>query len=136
MRDVGDLKSGETAKFTVIRSGKTIELTVRIDARDESAISDSSKLWPGFFPSEITESLRKRLDIDENQKGVFVANVMSKSPAAVMGLQSGDIIVKVNDRDVASLQEFYSRMADVPSGEVWFSVLREGHELSTIRYKR
>ena len=136
VRDVGDLKSGETATFEVIRSGKTLELTVRIDARDETLISDSSKLWPGFFPTEITDSLRRRFNIDEKQKGVLVANVQAKSPAAVMGLQSGDVIVKVNDRDVSSLQEFYSRMADISSGEVWFTVLREGHELSTIRYKR
>ena len=136
VRDVGDLKSGETAKFTVIRSGSTLELTVKIDARDEAIISDSSKLWPGFLPYEITDTLRKRFSIDAKQKGVLVTNVMAKSPAAVMGLQSGDIIVKVNDRDVSSLQEFYSRMADITSGEVWFSVIREGHELSTIRYKR
>ncbi len=136
VRDVGDLKSGQTATFAVMRSGRAMNLTVKIDERDEELVSDSSKLWPGFMPYEITENLRRRFNIAENQKGILVTNVMAKSPAAVMGLQSGDIIVKVNDRNVSSLSEFYSRMAALPSGEIWFSVMREGHELSTIRYRR
>ena len=136
VRDVGDLKSGETAVFTVTRSGKSIDLTVKIEERSEEITSDSSKLWPGFMPYEITNDLRRRFNISEGQKGVLVTNVTPKSPAAVMGLQSGDIIVKVNDRNVSSIQEFYSRMAAIPSGEIWFAVVRDGHELSTIRYKR
>lgn len=136
VRDVGDLRSGDRAEFTVTRAGKSMTLSVRIDARDEEIVSDSSKLWPGFFPYEITDDVRDRFDIDKNQKGVVVANVLSKSPAAVMGLMSGDILTKVNDTAVSSLAEFYSTLASVSGREVWFTVMREGHELSTIRYKR
>lgn len=136
VRDVGELRSGETAEFTVIRNGKTVKLSVKIDTRDEKYVSDSSNLWPGFLPYEIDDDLRKRFDIDKNQKGVLVTNVMAKSPAAVMGLMSGDIIVKVNDTKVSTLSEFYAGMAAVKSGDIWFTVIREGHELSTIRYRR
>lgn len=137
VRDVGDLRSGDTAEFTVLRGGETLTLTVRIDARDEELVADSSNLWPGFLPYELTGELRERLDLRANQKGVLVTNVMPKSPAAVMGLQSGDVVVQVNDHSVNSLTEFYAQLAGIPSGkEVWFTVLREGHELSTIRFRR
>lgn len=134
VRDVGELRNGDTAEFTLIRNGKTINLSVKIDERDENLVNDYSKLWPGFIPYEINDDLRNRFDLDKNQKGVLVTNVMPKSPAAVMGLMSGDIIVKVNDKDVSNLTSLYGGMASARSGEVWFTVIREGHELSTIRF--
>lgn len=134
-RDVGDLPAGETADFTVVRNKKELNLKVKIEVRDDKTVADSSKLWPGFVPYPLTDDVRARLKLDSKQKGVLVANVQTKSPAAVMGLAAGDVIVKVNDKPVSSLAEFYSNIAAAKS-EVWFDVLREGQTISTMRYKK
>ncbi len=136
VRDVGDLESGQTAKFVIIRNGKELTLSVKIEERNENTVSDSSKLWPGFIPYSLNADVRKQLKIDEKQKGILVTNVQAKSAAAIMGLQSGDVIVKVNDKDVSGLGDFYTRLSDRTAKEIWFDVIREGQTISTMRYKR
>jgi len=135
-RDIGDIPSGQTAAFGVIRNGKTMELKVKIEERDEINVSDSSKLWPGFIPYALTAEVRKQLKLDGKLKGILVTNVQAKSAAAVMGLQSGDVITRVNDKDVTNLGDLYSRLADRSAKEIWFDVVREGQTVSTLRFKR
>lgn len=136
VRDVGDLVSGQTASFIVIREGKEIKLDVKIEERNEKTVSDSSKLWPGFTPYSLNDDLRKELKLDKKQKGILVVGVQPKSAAAVMGLQSGDVIIKVNDKTIENLIDFYSKLSDPNSREVWFDVIRESQTVATMRYKR
>jgi S1-C subfamily serine protease len=133
---VGDLESGQTAKFVIIRNGKEQTLSVKIEERNETTVTDSSKLWPGFMPYALNDDVIKQLKLDAKQKGVLVTNVQTKSAAAIMGLQSGDVITKVNDKDVAGLSDFYAKLADRSSKDIWFDVIREGQTVSTMRYKR
>lgn len=136
VRDVGDLVSGQTASFIVIREGKEKKLEVKIEERNEKTVSDSSKLWPGFTPYSLNDDLRKELKLDKKQKGILVAGVQPKSAAAVMGLQSGDVIIKVNDKTIENLVDFYGKLSDSSSREIWFDVIRETQTVSTMRYKR
>jgi S1-C subfamily serine protease len=136
VRDVGDLEAGQQAKFVVIRGGKELTVTVKIEARDENVVTDSSKLWPGFMPYSLTDEARKQLKLDDKTKGILVASVQPKSAAAVMGLQTGDVIVKVNDKPVTDLSGFYAALSDRNAREIWFDVLREGQTVATMRYKR
>jgi len=136
VREVGDLESGQIAKFGIIRNGKELEITVKIGERNETTVSDSSKLWPGFAPYSLTTDIRKQLKLDDKQTGILVANVQAKSAAAVMGLQSGDVIIKLNDKEVSKLGDFYARLSDPAAKEIWFDVLREGQTVSTMKYKR
>ena len=134
VRDVGDLRSGTTAEFVVIRDGKEQTLSVKIEERDQKIVADSSKLWPGFVGYELNDEIRDKLKIDKKQAGVLVTNITNKTPAVIIGLKSGDIITAVNDVPVATMREFYRELAKVKK-EVWFDVLREGQTLSTMRYK-
>jgi S1-C subfamily serine protease len=136
VRDVGDLAAGATAKFGIIRNGKEKMITVKIAERNETLVSDSGKLWPGFIPYAMSDDIRKQLKLDAKQKGILVTNVQAKSPASVMGLLSGDVIVKVNDKDVSTLGDFYEKLSDRNAKELWFDVFREGQTVSTMRYKR
>lgn len=136
VRDVGDLESGKTAKFVIVRNGKQLDISVKIGERNETNVSDAGKLWPGFIPFSLTDDIRKQLKVDGKQKGIAVGSVQAKSPAAVMGLRAGDIIVKVNDKDVSSLADFFAKLADRSAKETWFDVLRDGQMVSTMRFKR
>ncbi len=136
VRDVGDLESGAVAEFEVIRQGKRKKLTVRIEERNEALVADAAKLWPGFIPIPLTDEVRSELKIDKNVQGILVHGVQAKSPAAVMGLQSGDIITAVNDKKAVTLKEFYRLLSDRTTGEIWYDILREGQTVSTMRYKR
>jgi Do/DeqQ family serine protease len=136
VRDVGDLEAGQQAKFGIIRGGKEQTVNVKIEARDENTATDLSKLWPGFMPYSLTDEVRKQLKLDDKVKGILVASVQPKSAAAVMGLQTGDVVVKVNDKSVSDLAGFYSALSDKSAKEIWFDVIREGQTVATMRYKR
>ena len=134
VRDVGDLRSGTTAEFVVIRDGKEQTLSVKIEDREQNIVTDSSKLWPGFIGYELSDEIRDKLKLDKKQKGVLVTNITNKTPAVIIGLKSGDVITAVNDVSVANMREFYRELSKLKK-EVWFDVLREGQTLSTLRYK-
>ncbi len=136
VRDVGDLPSGKTVKFGIIRGGKEQVLTVKIEERNENTVTDASKLWPGFIPYLLTSEIRTQLKLDDKQKGILVTNVQAKSAAAVIGLQTGDIITRMNDKAVSTLGEFYTKLSDPAFKEIWFDVLREGQNITTMKYKR
>jgi len=136
VRDVGDIEAGQTATFGVIRNGKAQDVKVKITQRDNTTVSDSSKLWPGFSPYPMTDEVRTQLKLDKKQKGLLVTGVQAKSAAAIMGLQSGDIIIKMNDKDVSELTDFYARLSDSSVKEIWYDVLRDGQTVATMKYKR
>lgn len=135
VRDVGDLRVGETADFTVIRGGKQIHVSVKIEGRDDSVVTDNSKLWPGFMAHPITEEIRKEMKLDNSVKGVVVTNVQAKSPAAALRIQNGDIITAVNGKPVTNISEFYNELV-TKQKEIWFSIYTsEGHKIETSRYR-
>lgn len=136
MREVGYLPAGKNASFKVIRNGKTVDLTVKIEERTEKVTNDNSKLWPGFIASPLTDDVKKELNIENTKvKGVVVMNVLEKSPAAAMRIQNGDIITAVNDKKVSNIQEFYDALNINSKREIWFDVYNNGHTLSTSHYK-
>ena len=133
-REIGDLSVGETATFTIIRAGKQMEIRIKIEERLDTTVADSSKLWPGFIASPLTESVRQQLKLDAKTEGILVANVEAKSPASVISLQPGDIITAVCDKEVKTIQDFYKALSSNQK-EIWFDVIRSGHKISTMRYK-
>ncbi len=136
VRDVGDLTVGEVAEFTVIRGGKELTVKATIEARNDTVVSNDSNLWPGFIAYPLTSDLRDNLKItDKKVQGVVVTNIQSKSPAAAMRLQTGDVITAVNDVKVTNLKEFYAALDTADKKEVWFDVYSDGHTMSTARYK-
>lgn len=136
VREVGSLPANKDAQFKVIRNGKTLDLTVRIEERTEKVSTDNSKLWPGFIVAPLTEQVRKNLELEGDKvKGVAVMNVLEKSPAAAMRLQNGDVITAVNDKKVTTVQEFYAALDISKNKEIWFDVYNDGHTLSTSKYK-
>lgn len=135
VRDVGNLKAGETAKFTVLRGKNKVELSIKIDERKQDVAADNSKLWPGFVAAPINDEARKKLKLDKNVKGVIVTGIQEKSPAAALRLQNGDIITAVNDKKVTSTQEFYEALDTSRNSTIWFDVYNDGHTISTGKYK-
>lgn len=133
---VGDLQAGEVVPFTLIRDGKTLELKVKIDERTDEIAADNNKLWPGLVPVPLSDEVRKALKLDAGIKGLYVADVIARTPAAAMGLQRGDIITALNGDKIENLRAFYRLLAAKSSGELWFEVRRGENTLETMRYKR
>src|SRR5204863_3719283 len=66
----------------------------------------------GFHVKEITPSLARAQRLTSTA-GAFVTFVASGSPASEAGLHTGDVIVRIEAADVASLDEFRGAIAGV-----------------------
>ena len=136
VRDVGYLEAGTTATFKILRGGsKTYELQVKIEARAKDVDSQNNKLWPGFIATPLTDEVRESLKLDnKNVKGVVVASVESKSPAASLRLQEGDIITAVNGKAIKNISEFYQELSKATK-TINFDVYTNGGTVTTGTFK-
>ncbi|NOY09812.1 MAG: Do family serine endopeptidase [Spirochaetes bacterium] len=128
---VGDLPPGKLAKFTLIRTGRTVHLSIRIDIRKEEKklIALKKNLWPGFSVVRVTDDIRERLKLPGKIGGLIIAKVESGSPAATAGLKQLDIIKSINDKDIRDVMDFYKTLNNKSDKELSFKVVRKGSEV-------
>jgi Do/DeqQ family serine protease len=132
---VGDLKPGDNAKFTVIRDKQQREINVRIETRTDQVASDNKKLWPGVAVVPLNDQIRQTLNLEKDAKGLFVAQVISGSPADIVGLRQGDRITAINGQNISDIASFYKALRDKPA-ELWFGLIRGESTLETLKFKR
>ena len=107
-RRVADVSPGRAGRIKIMRNGESMELTAHIGKADQTpAQADASEAQPaqgrlGVTVAPLTDELRKRLGLNEDQTGAVITQVDPDGVAAKKGLQSGDVIAKVDDRGIAS----------------------------------
>ena len=114
--------SGHVVGINVVvdPSAQAISYAISMEAiypHIQSMIVRGSVLRPdlGFVPVTITASLMASFGL-EGDRGVLVLNVEPAGPAAVGGLQNGDIITAVDQHQIYNL------------GDFWHSVRRSGDQ--------
>ena len=79
----------------------------------------------------LTAEIARMLGMKEDQQGAVVTQVRADSPAAVAGLQPGDVIVAANGRTVTNENDLYNTEGIAPIGAtVELKILREGKPLN------
>ena len=88
--------------------------------------------WVGVSVAEIGESLSRKARV-EPRSGLYVAEVVGRSPAHRAGLKPGDVLTKVGPFDVRSVRDLLEALAQFPVGsEVGVQYLRRGAVLFTL----
>ena len=82
--------------------------------RELVSYGEVKRTWIGVFTQDLTAELARHFGV---RKGVVVATVEPKSPAAKAGLVRGDVIMKIDGREVGSTDEFEGRIADHQAGD-------------------
>ncbi|HJR32295.1 MAG TPA: PDZ domain-containing protein, partial [Pseudomonas sp.] len=129
---VGALKAGAKADLEVIRDGKrkNVELIVGaipdddkdMGAEPKSSIERSSNRL-GVSVVELTDDQKKTYDL----KGGVVIKEVQDGPAAMIGLQPGDVITHLNNQAIGSAKEFADIAKALPKNRsVSMRVLRQG----------
>ncbi|WP_419736814.1 DegQ family serine endoprotease [Pseudomonas sp. COR18] len=130
---VGALKAGEKAKLEVVREGqrKTIELTVgaipdegkEMDS-GKSAGAERSSNRLGVSVSDLSDEQKKANDL---VKGGVVIKEVQDGPAALIGLQPGDVITHLNNQAITDAKQFTEIAKALPKNRsVSMRVLRQG----------
>ena len=83
-----------------------------------------------MVPSELTPVKKEALDLDPDIEGVFVDDVQANTPADEGGLKAGDVIIRLNGKDVDSIGDFYSALNSSKNGEHTFRIYRNGKEFT------
>ena len=130
LRAVTELQPGDRTRFQLRRDGGLRTVYVRTGVRpsgnDEVRQAD---LWPGMSVVEATEQVRRNLNLDGRGEDLIIGQIASGSPAATAGLRSGDIILRVNNTAVSTLEDFYEQLNNSRGDEVVFRIRRNDTNL-------
>jgi serine protease Do len=121
-RSVAGTPVGSTVPVEVLRDGKTVKLSAKIEKlanagqeeaqgaggqEKERAGADSL----GLAITDIDDDIRQQLGLKAGAKGVVIADVEQGSPAGDAGLRPGDLIVEINRKGVSTAEEADKRIA-------------------------
>jgi serine protease Do len=85
--------------------------------------------WLGISMQELDENTAKAVGLKE-PKGVLVAQVLPGDPAEKAGVKAGDVIVKLDGKDIAEPSDLLTHIASLqPGAKVVVGLLRQGRHL-------
>jgi serine protease Do len=133
-RLVASVRPGEEAKMEILRDRKekTLEVHMGVQPSVEPE-EDESDL--GFHVQEITEHVYRSQRL-ATREGAYVSFVARGSPASEAGLFPGDVIERVEERDVESLDDFRNAMSSVENLTTFLVTTRRGEETKFLLLKR
>jgi len=81
----------------------------------------------GVTITELTKELAETIGFTLKSKGVLVRGVEAGAPAAMSGIEVGDVIVKINDREIEKSIDLTRTISDIkPGNRVKIQVWRKG----------
>jgi serine protease Do len=105
--DIAAVQPGDEAQLQVLHDGNNKAMSVKVGelpneqmASNETGRQSEGRIGLALAP--LSPDLRNQLDVPDGTQGVVVRNVEPGSPADQAGLQAGDVIVGVGDKQVAS----------------------------------
>jgi len=114
---------GDKVDLEVWRYGKKMQVTATLQGRDgESSVAASKKEEKkesirnvGLTIQNLTAEQARNLEL---KAGVLVMNVDRGSVASRAGLNRGDVIFEINNNEIKSVNDFYSKIGEMNTGEV------------------
>jgi serine protease Do len=109
---VGRVKPGATSKLNVWRNGKTMDFNIEIGERTAKALGAAAPQGTGETFEELGLEIERvpaaaaeKMGLKEGE-GVLVKDVKGDGLGSKMGLRSGDIILEVDGKNIASPSDF------------------------------
>jgi serine protease Do len=133
-----------TVKVKVLRQKKEVELEVTIaelpkklaeamtgqEEHGNATNEGESTALAGLIVRQLTPDLARRFGYGEDENGVVVVKVEADSKIAEAGIKPGDIILQINQKNVATIQEFKKMSSMIKAKErLLFLIRRKGQDL-------
>ncbi|HWI40404.1 MAG TPA: DegQ family serine endoprotease [Verrucomicrobiae bacterium] len=119
---------GSKATVSIFRDGKTESRTVTIEQLKEGAaevLTTLAREKLGMAVAELNKELAVRLGL-RDVSGVVVMEVAPGGPAEAAGVSRGDVLVKVNDAQVKSVEDYERALAGIDRTPVVRLLLKRG----------
>jgi len=126
---------GDRVKIGVIRNGRLKTITVKVEAMKEDTADNrqthrsNAKVRLGMVVDNLTSDMAARLQT-RVKKGVVVQQLQRGMPAARAGLRRGDVIYRINGKNVDNIRDFSDLMKHFEPGQVLRVMLdRQGDQV-------
>ncbi len=146
---VQDSKPGNKVKIKLVRDGKEHEFTVILGTLELKALKPVPFNFPGgkgekngftYFMGgggylgvnlyEMSKDLSEYFGVKENE-GALILSVEKESPAQKAGLKAGDVIVKIDGKDISSPNDVIKIISKMEKGEkVDIDVIRHNKKMT------
>jgi serine protease Do len=140
-RIVADTPIDKAVDVVLWRDGREQKVKVKIGELNEAEVAalpeqpetqapEAAKIEAlGMSLAEVTPELREQFQLDESAAGVLVIGVAEGSPASEKGLQAGDVVVEVDQKEVATPNDVQAQVAAARKANqrvVTFLIYRQG----------
>ena len=141
-RTVGRAAPRSKVKMEIMRDGRKMKLTLRVGEKQRSSYSyrnrsrkrsprvsafrGSRRPWLGVKMANLSKDLARYFGSDENE-GVLILSVVKDSPAEKAELKAGDIILKIDGKNITDTDNLSTVISDYGSGdEIEIEIRRKG----------
>ena len=123
---------GDRVELKINRNGKTQILTVRMDPAPEIVPRDQKTLsgrWPlsGATVANMSPALAEEVAIESSGEGVVVTSIKPGSPADDIGLQKGDYLISIDNKEVKTTRDVVALQQE--RAYYWTLIIRRKGEL-------
>ncbi len=137
---IANTQPGSEVELEIFRDGESKQFNVvlgELDAEELASDMSSSELDElkeelGFSVDELTDNIRRQLNLESQVSGVVVMDINQGSRAYRQGLRQGDVISQVAGNPVASPDEFYGTIRSLKNegaDAVLLRVNRQGRNM-------
>jgi serine protease Do len=128
------LPIGSQAALSVTREGRTREVALAVAAPPEDPPRETTPIqgrnpFAGAQVANLSPALLEevRLPTLTSRQGVVVLDVAQGSPAARIGLRPGDVVLRLNGRDVRRVRDLTEALRQPPA-QAWQIQVRRGDQ--------
>ena len=116
---IGSLGAGKKVELTIVRNGKEQDLDVTLKKSTANNVA-AATIHPMFEGA--------KLESNNDNNGVIISNIAEGSPAALVGLKTGDLITSINRTRINNIADLRSYLKD-REGVFALNIIRDNHAL-------
>ena len=133
---IGTLPVGGATRLGVLRQGREQQVVVALEAPPETPPRQLTQLqgrqpFAGTTVANLSPALADELGIDGQSRGVIVTQVRQGTIGQRLGISPGDIVLKVNDIDIASVETL--RRAVERERPTWKLSIKRGEKVMNVQ---
>jgi serine protease Do len=125
---------GTEVDLRVNREGEELNISLQLGERPDNELTDAEvedlMQRYGFMAEQLNDDLAEQFRLRSNLEGVVVTDIERSSQAYQQGLRPGDLIIAVNRRRIANMNQFNEMMMQAEEeGVALFQIVRQNQRL-------